>query len=447
MLPEGDPVSSSPLFLTCMLCIFLVPLAGAGLAIINTGLNRSRSASHAILSSLCVSSVAMLVYFALGFSVQSVYGVPSHTVHCIGKQWSLLGKGPIFLHGFVFDLTNAPLVFLYSMFGVALASVIPISTGAERWKLVASALSTAFLAGVTFPLFSHWVWSGGWLSQLGHNSGLGLGFMDPGGASCIHIVGGVTALSIAWILGPRHGKYTQDGIPNATPGHHAVMVLLGCMLAFVGWLGLNSAGAILFAAAQAEHLILVVVNTALCCASAGITALLITRIRFGRPDASLTANGFICGLVASSATSAFVSPTATLAIGIFSGALVLLSIEVVEFHMKIDDPAASISVHGIGGIWGNLAQGMFANFTPEQIARISNASANSGSGQFLAQLLGVAALIGVILPLAYGANWILNQFVPQRIPIEGERQGTDLFELGSGAYPEFSILSDDFSHM
>ena len=115
--------------------------------------------------------------------------------------------------------------------------------------------------------------------------------------------------------------------------------------------------------------------------------------------------------------------------------------------MKIDDPAASISVHGVGGIWGILALGIFAHFTPEQIARIPNTSANSGAGQFLAQLIGVASLLGFILPLAYGANWILNQFVPQRIPIEGERQGTDLFELGSGAYPEFSIHSDDFSHL
>ena len=115
--------------------------------------------------------------------------------------------------------------------------------------------------------------------------------------------------------------------------------------------------------------------------------------------------------------------------------------------MKIDDPAASISVHGVGGIWGILALGMFAHFTPEQIARIPNASASSDSGQFFAQLAGVGALAGLILPLAYCANWILNKIYPQRIPTEGERQGIDLFELGSGAYPEFSIHSDDFSHL
>lgn len=447
MSPEGYLVPTNSLFFTCVICTLFVPLAGMGLALITTGLSRSRGASHAILSSLCVSSVAMLVYFACGFSMQGASGIPSHIFHILGKPWNLFGNGPLFLHGFTFDLTSAPIVFLFSMFGVALASVIPISAGTERWKLVASALSTAIFAGVTFPLFAHWVWGGGWLSQLGSNYGLGHGFLDPGGASCIHIVGGLTALSIAWIVGPRLGKYTQDGIPSAMPGHHTTLVLSGCMLACIGWLGLNSAGAILFAGAQAAQLIPVIVKTALCGASAGITALLITRIRFGRPDASLTANGLLCGLVASSATAAFVSLTAAIAIGIVAGALVLLSIEVVESHIKIDDPAASISVHGVGGIWGILALGMFAHFTPEQIARIPDASASADSGQFFAQLVGVAALLGFILPLAYCTNWILNKIYPQRIPTEGERQGIDLYELGSGAYPEFSIHSDDFSHL
>lgn len=447
MQPDGHPVLSDPLFLACILCILLVPFAVAGLALINTGLNRSRSASYAMLSSLCVASVAMLVFFVCGFSVQGIRGGAAHVFHVAGQQWDVMGAGSILLHGFDFNQSIVPVTFLFSLFSVALVSILPISTGAERWRLAACAASTALLSGVTYPLFAHWVWGGGWLAQLGANYGLGLGFVDPGGSSCIQVVGSLTALSIAWILGPRQGKFAPDGIPNAMPGHNAVMVLFGCMMVFIGWLGINSAGAILFTGAQLPQLVLVTINTALAGASSGLAMLLFTRIRFGRPDASLSANGFICGLVASSATSPFVTPSESVVIGMVAGTLVLFAIELIELQMKIDDPAASISVHGVGGIWGILALGIFAHFSPQQIAVIPGVATHSGSGQFLAQLIGVATLLGCILPLTYGLNWLLNLILPQRVAPEGERQGWDVSELGSGAYPEFSIHHEDFSHL
>lgn len=447
MQPDGHIMLSDPLFLACILCTLMIPFAVAGLALINVGLNRSRSASHVMLSSLCVASVAMLVFFVCGFSVQGVRGGAACVLHVAGQQWDVMGARPILLHGFTFNQSIAPATFLFSLFSVALVSILPISTGVERWRLAACAASTVLLAGVTYPLFAHWVWGGGWLAQLGANYGLGLGFVDPGGSSCIQVVGSLTALSIAWILGPRQGKFAPDGIPNAMPGHNAVIVLFGCMLAFVGWMGINSAGAILFTGAQPSQLVLVIINTTLAGVSSGLAALLVTRIRFGRPDASLSANGFICGLVASSATSPFVTPVESVVIGMIAGTLVLFAIEWVELHMKIDDPAASISVHGVGGIWGILALGMFAHFSPQQLAAIPGAASHSGSGQFLAQWIGVATLFGFILPLAYVLNWLLNLILPQRVAPEGERQGMDIFELGSGAYPEFSVHHEDFSHL
>ena len=150
------------------------------------------------------------------------------------------------LRGLRLDGSSPSLVALLEMLTVGLAAVIPLGAGADRWRLSASCASTALLAGWTYPLFAHWVWAGGWLAQLGVNYGLGHGFLDAGGSSSIQAVAGLTALAVAWILGPRRGKYSLDGMPAAIPGHNSVLVLFACSLALVGWWGLNSAGAILF---------------------------------------------------------------------------------------------------------------------------------------------------------------------------------------------------------
>lgn len=216
------------------------------------------------------------------------------------------------------------------------------------------------------------------------------------------------------------------------PGHNAVVVLFGCMLASVGWFGLNCAGALLFGGAQPGQCVLIVVNTFLTAAASGLVALLITRVRFGRPDASLTANGWICGLVASSATALFMKPPEAVIVGLVAGTAVIVAVEIIELRMKVDDPAGAIAVHSIGGVWGILAVGIFGQFLPGH------------DGQFLAQLVGAATLLGFILPLTYCLNWLLNRVLPLRVGPEAERQGIDLFELGAGAYPEFVTHRDDF---
>jgi Amt family ammonium transporter len=167
----------------------------------------------------------------------------------------------------------------------------------------------------------------------------------------------------------------------------------------------------------------------------------ITHVRFGKPDASLTANGWIGGLAASSGACAFVGPEAAAAIGFLAGALVTFSVEWFELHMSVDDPGGSISAHAMGGLWGVLSVGIFA-----WIPATSEAGAqSSGRGQWLAQLIGIATLIGFILPLTYGLNWLLNRVYSQRVAAEGERQGMDLYELGAGAYPEFIVHSEEFT--
>jgi len=316
-----------------------------------------------------------------------------------------------------------------------LAALIPLGAGADRWRLGASCASTVLLAGWTYPLFAHWVWGGGWLAQLGVNYGLGHGFVDAGGASCIQVVGGLTALSIAWILGPRRGKYSPEGMPAAIPGHNAVLVLFACVLMLVGWLGLNSAGAMLFAGVEPGRTVLIAVNTILAAASATLATAAVTRARFGKPDASLCANGWVCGLVSSSAACAFIQPAAAIIVGLVAGILVVFSVELLELRLGVDDPGGSVSVHGLGGIWGLLAAGI--------VARVSGPTGSGDVGQFEAQLVGIATLVGFVLPLTYALNWALNRVSPQRVSVEGERQGMDLYELGAGAYPDFVSHNDD----
>ena len=415
----------------CFLLILLVPLAGAGLALINAGLGRSRSAAHAMLASLCAVSVAAIVYLIVGFSLQGTAAQAGHEFVVGGKAWNWISAEPLFLHGMRLDFSATSLIFLLQMFSVGLAALIPLSSGGDRWRLGAICASTAVLAGWTYPVFAHWVWGGGWLAQLGGNYGLGRGFIDAGGSSTIQVVGGLTALSITWILGSRRGKFSDEGMPAALPGHNVVLVVLGCALAWVGWLGLNSAGAILFADA-ADRCVLVVVNTTMAAAASALAATVVTRIRFGRPDASLSANGWIAGLVASSAGAPFLKPAAALIVGGVAGILVPLVADALEFRLVIDDPGGAVSVHAVAGLWGVLA-----------VALLSDASGETG-GQWLAQLLGIATLLGLALPMTYALNWLLNRIYRQRVEREGELQGMDLYELGAEAYPEFKVHGDSY---
>ncbi len=180
-------------------------------------------------------------------------------------------------------------------------------------------------------------------------------------------------------------------------------------------------------------MVLIAVNTTLSAAASVLTAAIVTKLRFGRPDASLAANGWMAGLVASSSAAAFLKPPAAILAGAVAGVLVVYAIDVLEFRLTIDDPGGAISVHAIGGLWGLLA-----------VALLSDAGGGS-RGQWLAQLIGIATLLGLILPLTHGLNWLIDRVYPHRVDGDGEWQGMDLYELGAGAYPEFVVHSDEFT--
>lgn len=419
------PLFTPAAFALTLGLLLLAPLAIAGVALINTGLGRARSAAQSLLGSLVMISVAAIVFALIGATFAD--GASARIFHLAGASWNWAGAGPFALGGLSAASPRAQLAVLFQFLALAFAVLIPWGSGADRFRLAAGAATSALLAALVFPLAVHWIWGGGWLAQLGENFSLGAGFLDAGGTATVHALGGLTALAVIWIAGPRKGKFPREGLSTAMPGHNAVYVLFGCLLALVGWLAWNMAGALLWLSAPPSALPLTAINTLLAAAAALAATFAVTRIRFGKPDASLCANGWLSGLVASSAVAALVTPAQALLTGIVAGIVTPLLVEVFELALSIDDPSGAVSVHAAAGLWGLLAAGIFA----------------AAPGQFLAQIVGIATLLGLVLPLVYLLFWLLNRIVPLRVDPDGERIGMDLHELGGGAYPEFVVHRDD----
>ncbi|HVN92548.1 MAG TPA: hypothetical protein VMT38_02575 [Terracidiphilus sp.] len=407
--------------------LLLAPMAIAGVALINTGLGRSRSAAQAMLGNLSLLAVAAIVFAFIGATFTGSLGAKEVVLHAAGKTWSILGLSPVLLHGLGAATPGAQLAVLFEFLAVAMLVLLPWGSGADRWRLAAGCASAAVLAAIVFPLAVHWIWAGGWLAALGANFSSGAGFLDAGGAATVHVVGGLSALAVVWIAGPRRGKFPKEGLSTAMPGHNAIYVLFGCLLALVGWLAWNLAGAIIWLHAPLASLPGTAINTLLTASGALAATFSVTRFRFGKPDASLCANGWLAGLVASSACAAFASPIGSLFVGGVAGIFTPLLVELLELALSIDDPTGAITVHGAAGLWGLIAAGFFA---PQP-------------GQLLAQLVGIAALLGFIFPLIYLLFAVLNRFVPFRVDPDGERMGMDLHEIGGGAYPEFVVHRDE----
>ena len=430
MTPTATAMTDAA-FALALALLLIAPLAIAGVALINTGLGRSRSAAQALLGNLAIVAVAALVFALVGATLAGnlpgASGSSGHIFSAAGKPWNWIGASPFLLGGLAAAPAQSQLALLFEFLAVALAALIPWGSGADRLRLTSGCAAAAVLSAIVFPLLVHWVWAGGWLSQLGVNFSLGSGFLDPGGAATVHVLGGLSALAVIWIAGPRKGKFPKEGLATALPGHNAVYILFGCIVSLVGWLAWNLAGALIWLHAPLAVLPVTAVNTLLSASAALAATFAVTRIRFGKPDASLCANAWLAGLVASSACAALVTPGQALAVGFIAGMVTPLLVEMLELAVSIDDPSGAITVHAAGGLLGLLAAGLFA----------------SQPGQLVAQLIGIAALLGMVLPLVYLLFWLLNRVLAFRVDPDGERIGMDLHELGGGAYPEFVIHRDE----
>ena len=228
---------SDSLFALTLMLLVLSPLAIAGIALMNTGLGRSRSAAQALLGNLIVIAVAAIVFSIFGSSFAgSLPGGTGHTFIAAGKQWNWIGAGPFAMRGLDTASSRSQLGLVLELIAVATAALIPWGSGADRLRLIAGSAVSAVLAVIVFPLAAYWIWGGGWLAQLDKNFAAGAGFIDVGGGGAVHVLGGLSALAVIWITGPRRGKFPKEGLSTAMPGHNAAYVLFGCIVSLVGFL-------------------------------------------------------------------------------------------------------------------------------------------------------------------------------------------------------------------
>ena len=434
-------------FVWVLLCGFLIFFFQAGFAMVETGFTRAKNALHTMTMNFLVFVIGAIGFYFVGFAlmfggvggIASLGGNPVLTKELAIHGWGIIGYKGFLLSGVSYDVAVFTLFFFQMVF-MDTTCTIPTGSMAERVKLKAVIASAFFVSMVYYPIYGNWVWGGGWLAQLGSNLGLGHGVLDFAGSGVVHAMGGMIALTGAMVLGPRIGKFKKDGSPVAIPGHHIPMAIIGTIILFFGWFAFNAGSSL---SGTDLRIGVIVTNTVLAGAFGSFSAMIYTWLKFKKPDPTMIANGGLAGLVAITAGCAFFNSIAAMIIGLISGVLVCISVWVVENKFKIDDPVGAVSVHGVNGLWGILALGLFADGTYGD--GLNGVSGNvrglfyGGTGQFLAQLINVAVIIvyGVLLSWAF---WkVLNKIIKIRVKAEDEIEGLDVPEMGLLAYPEFVL--------
>jgi len=433
---------------------FLVMFMQAGFAMVEAGLCRVKNANHTYMMNFFVYGCGLLAYWLIGFAIQmggaagngNLGGLQSLSVehHWFSTSWGIFGGSGMFLSGHTYDV-GVMVIFLFEMVFMDTALTIVTGACAERWKFLAFAVSSVLMGAFTYPIYGNWAWGGGWLSQLGANLGLGKGYCDFAGSGVVHAVGGITALAVALIIGPRIGKFNRDGSSNAIIGHDISAVLIGCFILAFGWFGFNPGSTLGASAAGNLRIGSIAVNTMLAGCTGTFGAILYMWALKGKPDASMSGNGLLAGLVAITAPSGFVSTFGAAVIGLVAGGLVCLSCAFVENFMKVDDPVGAISVHGTNGLWGVISIGLFADGTSNYGGSWNGVTGSvtgifyggDGWAQLAAQLVGVSTLLGFLFTFSFLLNLILDFFIGQRVSAETEIAGLDIPEMGQLGYPEF----------
>ena len=427
---------------------FLVMFMQAGFALAETGFTRAKNVAHTMMMNFMVYAIGMTGYWIMGFALQmgglgalatlGGTGVldSEFTISLFGKDFGLFGMKGFFLAGSTYDVAVFTL-FLFQMVFMDTAATIPTGAMAERWKFSAFVVYGFFISMISYPIFANWVWGGGWLSQLGKNFGLGHGHVDFAGSSVVHMVGGVTALAGAMVLGARIGKYNKDGTPNPIPGHNIPMAALGCFILAFGWFGFNPGSTL---AGGDLRIAVVAVNTMLASASGALFAMIYMWVKYGKPDPSMMINGMLAGLVAITAPCAFVSSFWAFVIGAFAGLIVCWSVFFVERSLMIDDPVGAISVHGTCGAWGVLSLGLFSDGTYGDgfngVEGTVRGLLYGGASQFVAQIIGTITCFVFIFAISYAFFKVYDVVFGMRVSPEIELEGLDVPEMGGHGYPE-----------
>ena len=399
---------------------FLVFWMQAGFAMVESGFSRSKNAANLLMKNLMDFALGALLFFAIGFGL--MYGTSAGGF--IGTDNFLLSNlDPADMNGYSW------VDFLFQLMFAAAAATIVSGAVAERLKfksyLVYSAVMTAFI----YPISGHWMWGGGWLSELG--------FIDFAGSTIVHAVGGFAALAAAAVLGPRIGKFNKDGSSNTIPGHSLTLAALGVFILWMGWFGFNSGSTL---SGMNPGIAYIAVTTTLAAAAGTCSALLVNWFKQGHPSTEMALNGVLAGLVAITAGAASVSPGGAIIIGLVAGVVLIYGLDLVERVFKVDDPVGAVAVHGFNGLWGTIAVGLFAvpavgAFT--DMGPTAGLFYGGGWGQFGIQVVGVTAVATWAFVTMGALFYVMKKTVGIRVSPKEELQGLDISEHFTSSYPEF----------
>jgi Amt family ammonium transporter len=392
----------------------LVFFMQCGFAMVETGFTRAKNAGNIIMKNLMDFCIGTVVFMLLGFGIlcgeDTLFGL-------IG-----IPNLDIFTNFANFDWSS----FVFNMVFCATTATIVSGAMAERTKFISYCIYSAVLSAFIYPVEAHWIWGGGWLSQLG--------FVDFAGSTAIHMVGGISALIGAIILGPRIGKYGKDGKVNAIPGHSLTLGALGVFILWFGWYGFNGA-----AAENVDYLGQIFLTTTVAPAVATCSTMIFTWIKNGKPDVSMSLNGSLAGLVAITAPCADVDALGAAIIGLVAGILVVVVVEFLDIKCKIDDPVGAVAVHGANGMWGSIAVGLFA--TGKGQDGITGLFYGGGFAQLGVQLIGVLAVAAWTVVTVTILFVVLKHTIGVRASREEEMKGLDITEHGLiSAYADFAPI-------
>ena len=376
-----------------VLAAVLVMFMQAGFALVEAGFTRAKNAGNIIMKNVMDFSVGSLVYWAFGFAL--AYGGSS-----VG---GFVAYGSFFFN----DNSEASTWFFQVVFAATAATIISGAL-AGRVKFKSYLIYTPFITGLIYPIVTHWVWGGGWLAELG--------FFDFAGSGVVHMLGGMAALAGVLVVGPRRGRFTEEGKSRPIPGHSVTLGALGVFILWFGWYGFNAGSTL---AAVGQDIATPAVTTTLAAAAGSVGAMITAWVLIGKPDVGFTLNGALAGLVGITAGTASISFGLSIVTGLIAGLLMTLSVMVLE-RRRIDDPVGAISVHGTAGLWGVLAVALF-----------------SGDAAIATQLIGAAAIAAWAFGTSFIVFKLIDLTVGMRVSVAEERTGLDRSEHGGEAYPEF----------
>ena len=393
---------------------FLVFFMQAGFGMLEAGFTRAKNAANILMKNMMDFCMASLAYWIVGFGL--MYGIGNGL---IGHSWFFLKDIPAETNG----IPTLAYWFFQVVFAAAAATIVA-GAMAERTKFSAYMLYSFIISALVYPIVGHWIWGGGWLAQLG--------FQDFAGSTVVHTVGGWASLAGAVVIGPRLDKFWPDGQAKVIPGHNIPLAALGCLILWFGWFGFNPGSSL---SGMNAHLISkVAVNTNLAAAAGCVSTTLLVWFLYGKPDLSMAINGALGGLVAITAPCATVSITGSVVIGALVAPVVVYGVTLLD-HLHVDDPVGAIPVHGLCGIWGTLALGLFHE--------TDGLFYGGGIRQFGVQALGSFCVVSFTLVSMYLIFKLLAATVGLRVSQDEEIRGLDIGEHGMESYAGFQIFLTD----